>query len=129
MRAYIDEPSRDTTLARLLGDMGSKFQVWGDMAHRPLPLSTARRQDQQLLPDIPDSITPGTTMPLNSTPGAPKLGTKAFYINQNGSNKRQICGIMLSIPVEWTSDWLDRGQRGRCFCCFLVACHLTAYYF
>jgi len=81
MRGHIDEPSRSTTLAQFLTEFNAKWSIWNDMANRPLPFSVAQRQDQRLLLGIPDS--PGTMMPLNSTPGRRKLGTKAFYVDHN----------------------------------------------
>jgi hypothetical protein len=50
------------------------------MAHQPPPFSA--RPNQRPLPDIPDSTPPGTTLHLNSGPR--KLGTKAFYVSNNG---------------------------------------------
>jgi hypothetical protein len=86
MRAHIDEPFRDTTLAQLLGELDSKFAIWSDMAQRPPPFSVTTRQ--RLLPDIPDTTltTPsGTTMPLNSS--SRKLPTRAFYVDHNGQER------------------------------------------
>jgi len=39
--AYIDKPSRDTTLAQLLSEIDSKFLIWSDIANRPLPFLAA----------------------------------------------------------------------------------------
>jgi hypothetical protein len=52
------------------------------MAHRAPPFSVTTRQ--RLLPNVPESTTPGTMMPLNS---ARKLPTKAFYIDYNGQER------------------------------------------
>jgi hypothetical protein len=89
MRGHIDEPRREVTLAQFLTEVDAKWSIWNDMAHRPPAFSAALRprQDQRLLPDIPDSTPPGTTIPLNSTPGPRKLGTKAYYIDHNGKEQ------------------------------------------
>jgi hypothetical protein len=85
MRGHIDEPRREVTLAEFLTEVDSKWSIWNDMAHRPPPFSAATRprQDQRLLPDIPDTTPSGTTPPSNLGPHR-KLGTRAYYIDHNG---------------------------------------------
>ena len=78
LRGHIDEPTETTTLASFLSAVDSKWGLWLDMAHRPIPWKPPLNR---LLPDIPEQAPlNGTTIPLNAKDSRQPTKMKAYLV-------------------------------------------------